>query len=95
MLTIWKYKLELTDKQLIAVPKPAIFLSAQNQYETLKLYYMVDSDNNCPAKASKFMIYIVGTGNPLPDFSIKTTYLGTVSMRGGSLVWHIYSEPYE
>ncbi len=90
MKTIYKYQLELTDKQIIKTYKNVEWLTVQLQHNTVCLWGVVDTDT-CPQDA---IIYIVGTGNPMPKFDkyspIVLEYIGAVQQN--SLVWHIFSE---
>lgn len=86
-MTIWKYQLEITDRQEITVPAEGIFLCAQTQHGIPCLWAEVDPDK----PHEKRIIRIIGTGNPGGDLSTMN-YLGTVQTANGQLIWHIYEE---
>ena len=91
MKTIYKYPLELTDRQAVSMPLVSKILSVGNQNGTICVWAEVDSG------APHNRVYefrIVGTGNPI-DFSTKPNetswpynFLGTVIMN--PFVWHVY-----
>lgn len=85
MQTIWKYELDITDKQTISVPKGGKFLSAQMQGAQLCIWAQVDP------KAEKIPrdIAIVGTGNAVWCHDYE--YLSTFQMHGGALIFHIFT----
>ena len=88
-MTIWKFPLEITEEQLVEIPRAARPLSVQFQGDGLVLWAMVD-----PAEALIVQrIAILGTGEDatwLKDW----TYLGTVQERYRPLVrssvWHVF-----
>lgn len=88
MRTIFKYPLELTDKQNIKLPYSAritakpIHAGLDPQGE-LCVWAECDKDSG---KFATVTIYIVGTGNPLPDET--SVHIGSVTQ--GSFVWHVY-----
>ena len=82
--TIWKYPLEITDRQNVLMPEGAEILSAQMQRDTLCLWALVNPD----APEQRREIEVLGTGNHATES--KRRYIATVQMCGGSLVWHIF-----
>jgi len=91
MKTIYKYALELTDRQLVSIPLGSKILSVDNQNGAICVWVEVDSD---VPYYRDYVFRIVGTGNPI-DFPTKpneTTspynFIGTVIMN--PFVWHVY-----
>lgn len=82
--TIWKYPLEIRDMQHIEIPRTAKILCAKVQRGRICVWAQV----NRASKEREFTFYVVGTGNHLPFEN--ASYLDTVFMAGGELVWHIY-----
>jgi hypothetical protein len=82
--TIWKYGLEITDRQTLRMPAGARLLTAQHQHGRLNLWAEVDQS----AETEDRTIAIVGTGNPMPEG--KAEYLATVQAWVGHLVWHVF-----
>jgi hypothetical protein len=100
-LRIYKYPLDLTERQSIRMPSGATILSLQVQHGQICLWAVVDPD----APLMDCVFLIVGTGHPLPDevervYAESFTrhpqggggqYIGTVQMAGGSFVWHVFT----
>lgn len=84
MKVIWKYELEVTDVQRVAMPEGARLLSVQAQGAAPMLWALVDSR----APIADRMIGIVGTGNPAPDDDVDAVYVGSVMC--GAFVWHVF-----
>lgn len=83
MKTIYKYKLNVIDKQIIKTPQYGIILSVQEQDDQLCLWVQVDTE----APEVERIIRVIGTGNHLPD---NLCYIGTVQQK--PYVWHIYED---
>lgn len=84
MRTIHKYKLAMTDFQIIMMPINAKILSVQVQIDTLCIWAEVIDD--VPLEGIEF--YIIGTGHPIPNEPIE--YIGTFQLNCGRLVFHLY-----
>ena len=80
---IYKFQLELTDTQSIAIPRDAQILSCQMQHGRLCLWALVDPSQ--PIEARYFDIF--GTGSPYECESGKHAFISTVQDSG--LVWHV------
>lgn len=95
MMTIYKYSLKVTDKQVVKLPEHSKILSVQYQQGTgLQLWAVVDPD----APVEDVIIEMFGTGNPIPDIPERRRRLGitnrefisTVQM--DSFVWHVFTQ---
>jgi len=84
--TIWKVVLKVTDVQEISVPAGAELLCAREQREDICVWFRCDPS----AAIEPRKIAIVGTGNPAPA---DGRYLGTASLRGGQLMFHVFAWP--
>lgn len=87
-MKIFKYELEIVDRQEILIQDGARVLCAQVQNKNLYLWAMVD-DTKQPTM--QLPVHIVGTGNPISrDVSglNSVAYIGTVQMP--PFVWHIF-----
>lgn len=84
MRKIFKYELAHTDVHIKHLPCDCTILSVQEQNGALVMWAEVDPDS----EYIRMNIYIVGTGNPMPEGA--NTYIGTVQMSNG-LVWHVFS----
>jgi len=83
--TIWKYELELTDKQFINIQKEAELLSVQTQNGKPCLWAMVKTDNRTEQRCFE----IFGTGHSIP-LGIEREFIGTFQMSDGALVFHLF-----
>ncbi len=88
MNTIWKYTLEITDRQQIEMPKVRRILHVGNQNETICIWVHVDPDA-AGTEMVKFEVY--GTGHPIKEHEPLRRYLGTVFTEGTQLVWHVFT----
>jgi hypothetical protein len=91
MKTIWKFTLmpDLSHDYLIGVPMPrgAVVLSVGNQMEEICLWAEVDTEATKEERAFE----VHGTGHQMhQDMGVSRKYIGTVMLRGGSLVFHVY-----
>jgi hypothetical protein len=87
MKTIWKFQLELTEAQQIWLPNSAEILCVQMQGRTPCLWASLDSQ----AETWPWMIYLVGTGQPIPEVK-GLNYIGTVQMgQFSQFVWHVFT----
>jgi len=84
MFMIWKFQVEIVDRQTIHMPLGARIISAQVQGDTICLWAIVDPGSN-PSPAT---IRIVGTGQQMPEVDME--HLGTVQM--DQFVWHVFRE---
>lgn len=84
-MTIWKYSLQITDRQTVTMPAGAEILDVHEQAGGLQLWAVVDPD----AEREQRVIEIVGTGGLMPDGPYRR-YLATVQTGGGLLVWHVF-----
>ena len=91
-MKIYKYKLEITDEQVIPFPvdQIAIPLSVAEQRGELVLWAFVSTHSDM-ISSNELYVRIIGTGNPITDEINLNTFVGTVVMSNG-LVWHVFSE---
>jgi hypothetical protein len=83
-LRIWKYTLEITDRQTFSMPKGAKILTVQSQHGGPQLWALVDADQ--PKEAREIEIH--GTGNPIER--MPGQYIGTFQVHDGMLVFHVF-----
>jgi hypothetical protein len=88
MKTIYKYPLDITDKQDLLLPEQAQTLTAQFQYGSLCLWAIVDTE----APKTNRTIFIFGTGHEIPAWSFR--HIGTVQQENGLLDWHVFELKY-
>lgn len=84
--TIWKYDLKLASIQTIRMPKRAKVLTAQNQFQKIRLWVLVNPE--LPTEQRNFRI--IGTGQDILELNKTLKYISTVQLDNGSLVWHIF-----
>lgn len=83
MKTIWKYPIDLINKQAVAMPKGAVILTVQMQDSTACLWAMVDPDKSLELR----VIELYGTGHSLDNDD--RGYIGTFQTQTG-LVFHVF-----
>lgn len=83
MKTIWKYVLQLEEKQNFDMPIGAEILSCGlDPMGQISIWAMVDTEKDYIGR----QIVIVGTGNPVPT-GLK--FIGSVTQ--GPFMWHIFT----
>jgi hypothetical protein len=85
MKTVWKYPLEVLDEQTIEIPDIHQILHIAEQHGEPTLWFLVDPG----APKIKKRIRIYGTGHTIVN-DYQMTFLGSVLMSRGDLVWHIF-----
>lgn len=85
---IWKYKLEMKDRQELKLPRGAKLLSAIDQRGKVVLYALVDPDPKVPKMVR--IIKMFGTGNQCDFADFQGTFLGTVKLVSGGFVIHVF-----
>lgn len=85
---IYKWPLEITDKQVLDLPVGAEILSVGNQNEKLVLWALNNGDIQ---NTERRTLYVFGTGELLPEIEGgDAEYIGTVVMQNGLLVLHVF-----
>lgn len=85
MKKIFKYVLGIYDNQTIEIASDRI-LSVEEQNEKIVVYAVVDTEK----QPVKYEFGINGTGNPITFEIDQYTFLGTVKMYAGSLIFHVF-----
>jgi hypothetical protein len=83
-MRIWKFPLQVTDRQTLLMDEHALLLDVQVQHGTPCLWAMCDENKG----ATPRRLAIYGTGTPIPDS--PGIYIATFQMHGGSLVFHVF-----
>jgi hypothetical protein len=81
--TIWKFQLNPIARGVV-MPVGAKVLTAREQGDTICIWAEVDPD----AEGSMRHFVVYGTGHEMPDD--PGTYIGTASLSGGRLIFHVY-----
>ena len=79
---IYKYTLEITDRQILKIPESWFLLDIQNQNGKIVMWVRVSPDNELFDNA----FYIIATGQDLHDKCDE--HLGTIQI--DKMVWHVY-----
>lgn len=92
---ILKYKLHLTGEQFLTLSKDAVLLTVQVQDGELTLWAETQGRVIDTSNSANITIYMVGTGNDMPERVGR--YITTVQVETprGVLVVHIYEGPRE
>ena len=85
-MTIWKYELELTAVQMIAMPRNAWLLTVQIQRGKPCLWVLIDENDD---RKEQRLIRTLGTGHLIPD-DAPGDYISTYQIVGGDLVFHVF-----
>lgn len=86
MKTIYKQKLEITDVQIIELPKYASILHLDVQGDRdVCFWYTCDPS----LSKEKIKVYCFGTGQEIPE-DIFMIYIGTALVFNGEGVFHFY-----
>ena len=89
MQTIYKYKLDTTDNQVVLLPPFSEILTVQLQDGVPHLWALVDTNI---VEKIPITIEIFGTGNPIPDG--RRRYINTYLLREDRLVFHVFEKIY-
>lgn len=86
MRAIHKQLLNVDDFQRITVPKGATFLTAQTvKHDMIAVWYLCDPSLK---EFEERELVVFGTGHPVPEGELS--YIGTVQIRDGNLVFHVF-----
>ena len=87
-MKIFKYPLEITDRQEVNIKGLVKVLSVAEQKGNIILYAMVNEESNANYIV---VVKIYGTGQEIsPSVMDHFKFLGTVSHMGGDLMWHVF-----
>lgn len=86
MRVIHKHILQLVDEQTIKIKGD--ILSVMEQNDGIVLYALTNPEWN----EIEYSIRIHGTGHELDDSIQDYSFLGTVSLAGGRLMFHVFAE---
>lgn len=85
MLTIYKFPLEITDSQVIKMPKGSRILSIKQQRNRVCLWAEVDTSE----EIEDVTILCFGTGQVIPSY-IKKEFIASLLLYSGDLVFHFF-----
>ena len=87
MQAIWKFPLSLQDKTVITMPRSAVILCVQTQFNKPYLWALIHEIDG-PKIERTYTTY--GTGHK--HKAITGRYIGTYQLDGGALVFHVFEE---
>jgi len=87
MYKIYKYTLEIMDYQEFLLPLRSKILSVCEQHGKVVFYTMVDT---AMEHKTKYSFRIFGTGHPCADSIVFYSFLGTVKLEEGNLMFHVF-----
>ena len=85
MKTIYKYPLEIADRQTLMLPAGHEILAVATQHGQPCLWVLVDTDE----ELMPFGIAMYGTG--MPCSQTRKDYIGTVQLLNGAMVLHLFA----
>jgi hypothetical protein len=91
MRTIWKFELEVVERQGIEMPEDTEILCVQVQQKHPCIWALVNPEQK---RNTVRWFYIYGTGHPIERSSDKI-YLGTFLMMNGNAVFHLFEQDIE
>jgi hypothetical protein len=83
-MRIWKWQIEVTDRQTVMMPKGAKLLDVQMQGGDCCVWALCDQN----AKKEPRSLAIYGTGHTIPNEAGE--YVATVQMLDGARVFHVF-----
>ena len=84
MKTIHKFKIEITDEQVIEIDAFAQILSFQVQNNEAFIWALVDTNSS----KVPYRFAIIGTGNPFIYDLSRSKFIGTLQFE--DFVWHLF-----
>jgi hypothetical protein len=88
--SIWKYTLEVKEKQSVGMPFGSKILSAESQGNAIFLYALVDTEEVTEYIKNSYEILVYGTGHEMINDISNYNFLNTVKMDSGSLMFHVF-----
>lgn len=86
MKTIYKYEIEVTDRQLVQIPICSEILCAQMQNQKLCIWAMVDTG----WVKEDVVIRVFGTGHEVAAENLQ--YIDTFQLQEQNLVFHVFKQ---
>ena len=85
--TIYKYVLNVDDKQQVSIPLDAEILSVQMQGESLCMWALIDTENEPENRTFE----IFGTGHSIHwEMGVERKFISTFQIPSRGLVFHIF-----
>lgn len=87
-MRIWKWTIQMADRQSVLMPLSAQVLTVQMQCGQPQVWALVDETQDAPKTPRVFAIY--GTDYPMPENPGR--YISTFQTHDGDLVWHAFEQ---
>jgi hypothetical protein len=84
--TVWKQVLDIADSQELMLPAGAELLTAREQYDAPCVWFRCDPN----APKTPRTIIMAGTGHQHVPSPEQGRYVGSCSLRGGGLIFHVF-----
>ena len=89
MNAIYKYELSEDKVQWVSLPLNSIILSVVEQYQKIVMYVIVDAEQE---NTQEIEFLLLGTGQIFNYVFDDYTFLNTVNLSGGGLMFHVFVE---
>lgn len=89
MQTIWKFDLQLADRQVVKMPLGAAILSIDTRGDDPKLWALVDDKE---PNIGNRIFHVVREGHPCPGLVANQFF---ASVQAGGFVWHFFDLGWE
>lgn len=86
MRQIWKYPLQVENRQVLELPVGSNILSVQTQNRVPCMWVMVDPSEK---ELEAVELYTIGTGHSIPD-DLELTHIDTYQLDNGALIFHVF-----
>lgn len=89
--SIYKFALSIEDEQILKMPIYSYILSIAEQDNQIVLYAIVNPMET--EKLEERIIRIIGTGHTFTSTElINMTFIGTVKLHNGALMFHVFEK---
>ena len=88
MKTVFKYKLETTEYQVLQIPRDGKILTVQIQQNNVVLWVLVEADKEYEDRT----FIIVGIGHPIYETDKELIYIGTYQLSDGEFTRHVFEK---
>ena len=89
MNAIYKYELSEEKVQWVSLPVNSTVLSVVEQHQDIVMYAVVDVEQE---NTQEIQFLLLGTGQDFDNTLDGYTFLNTVNLSGGSLMFHVFVE---
>lgn len=87
MKSVWKFKLDPSQNNIVEMPLGTKILSIKCQREDIVIYGLVSLNEE---SKEVYSLEIFGTGEPIPSYINSYEFLDTVNMNNDELIFHVF-----